>query len=457
VTLADRTRVDGTIHGKVTITSGNGVFIKAKDAKTFPVTTTNSSITFPLPIPGGVNLEPGVTAGIGPGAFGAVVVKANAVLNMAAGSYLMDSLDLEPSGKLALDTSKGPVRIYIRGAAILRGNIASPTGAKDLSIVYFGSAALQIEAPLTATVISAAATINVKSVQTLSGAYFAPSVEVFPDDTVTHVASQTPVIAKRTGRVEAESFDAKSGGHNAGATIDQLSGGNWLLYRGFDFGAAGQYNRIQLNVLSPTGVDEIVVRVDSLTGTVAGDLQTLQTGPGYIVESTALNPAVTGVHDTYVIFNGAEAGGLDWFELGKAPTGQVLTQSIVKEFPDGGPPPPAPVEDEEDFPDNTFWTQLPHDVQMPPHTKSGKRLQLGVKADVLLQVTWTGGPGPVGIDLYDESVHLIPPSYSRSFPGENKLLVVMKGVSPQLLALIIRNDGDTMVTTNAVNGFAPVP
>src|SRR5262245_3352279 len=273
VKIADRTVVNGTIHGTVSVTSGVGVTIKAKDNKSFQTVTTTGSVTFPTTNAGGFNLEPGATGTLGPGSYGAVAVKSNAKLKVSTGSYLMESLDLEPQGTLALNTTAGPIVFYVRTSpVILRGKITTTTDARDFTLVYFGSSALFVEAPFAGTIVASAAQVNIGSVSPLSGAFFAAGIEVFPGDTVTHVATRFPVIGTRKGQIEAETADANSGGHNTGAAIDMLSGGDWLLFRGVDFGPAGKFNRIQFNIMSPSGIDQVVVHLDSLTGPTVATL-----------------------------------------------------------------------------------------------------------------------------------------------------------------------------------------
>ena len=236
VTIGDRTIVNGTIHGNVSVTTGNSVTVKAKDNKSFTTTTNTSSVTFPTTNAGGFDLEPGATGRLGPGSFGAVAVKSRSTLHVSTGSYLMESLDLEPQSTLTLDTTSGPIVFYVRTSVILRGTITSTTDARDFTLIYLGSTALAVEAPFNGTIVAPSAQVNLTSVQPLSGAYFAAGIEVYPGDTVTHVATRNPVFAPREGQIQAETADGNSGGNNTGTVVNNLAGGDWLLFRGVDFG-----------------------------------------------------------------------------------------------------------------------------------------------------------------------------------------------------------------------------
>ncbi len=458
VTVADRTVVNGTIHGAVTVTKGNGVTVHAQDHTTFTTITAASSVTFPTQNAGGLDLEPGRVATLGPGSYGAIAVKSGSTLHLSTGSYRFESLDLEPSSTFALNTAAGPITIYVRAAAILRGSITSSTDARDFTLVYLGSQVLSVEAPLNATVIAPLATVNITSVQPITGAFFAASIEVYPGDTVTHVATRNSVIATRTGRVEAESFDANLGGHLAGSQVNQLSGGDWLFYRGVDFGAPGQFNRIQLDLLSPSGLDEVVVRVDSLTGPIVADFTSLQTRTSYEPESSPLSPSVSGVHDTYIVFNGAENDGLDWFQLVKGAVKTVVVDSGV--VTDAGTPnydAHAPTEAEEDVPDNITWFPMPQNVVIPANSSDGVVLQVKVPFVMLVQVRWTSGTGPVTATLLDPNQQPITPANTGSVADEHKFLLMSPSLPAETVGVRVTNQGPTPVTVNVLAGAFPAP
>jgi hypothetical protein len=457
VTVGDRTVVNGKIHGAVTVTKGTGVTINAQDHTAFTTTTATSSVTFPTQNAGGLDLEPGTISTLGPGSYGAIAVKSNSTLHISSGSYRFESLDLETSSNLALNTAAGPITIYVRGTTILRGKITSPTDARDFTLVYLGSQPLAVEAPLNATVIAPLATVNITSVQPITGAFFAAAIEVYSGDTVTHVATRTAVIATRTGRIQAETFDANLGGRLAGAQVDQLSGGNWLFYRGVDFGAVGQYNRIQLNLLSPTGVDEIVVHVDSLTGPVVADFVSLQTGPTYQNESSPLS-SVSGVHDTYITFNGSEKDGLDWFQLTKRAVKTVVVDSGV--VTDAGTPnydAHAPTEIEEDVPDNITWFPMPQNVVIPANASDGVSLKIATPFVMIVQVRWTSGTGPVVATLLDPNQQPIPPANTGSVADEHKFLLMSPSLPAETIGVLVTNKGSTPVTVNVLAGAFPAP
>jgi len=456
VTIADRTVVNGTIHGAVSVTTGNGVTVKAKDNKSFQTVTSTSSVTFPVTNAGGFNLEPGATGTLFPGSYGAVAVKSNSKLKVSTGSYLIESLDLEPQSTLALDTTSGPIVFYVRTSVILRGNITTKTDARDFTLIYFGSSALFVEAPFSGTIVASGAQLNITSVQPINGAFFASGIEVYPGDTCTHVASRNPVVATRKGQIEAETADGNSGGNNTGTQINMLSGGDWLLFRGVDFGSAGQFNRIQFNIQSPTGVDQVVVHLDSLTGTTIATLQTMATGTTFAPESKALTVSVTGVHDTYLVFNGPENVGLDWFKLTFVSPPTVTTTSGFAP-PDAGPPAnlgQLPFGESGDIPDTVAWVPTPKNVTIPVSGYDGFTVDSINPARMFAICDFTG-PGPVAIHALDPNNNEITPA-NKATVG-SRVSFMTGTLAPQHLSFVIQNLGSAPVTVNCGVGFVPPP
>jgi len=456
VKIADRTVVNGTIHGAVSITKGVGVTVKATDNKSFQTVTSTSSVTFPTTNAGGFNLEPGATGTLFPGSYGAVAAKSNSKLKVSTGSYLLESLDLEPQSTLALDTTNGPIVFYVRASVILRGNITTTTDARDFTLVYFGSSALFVEAPFNGTIVASAAQLNITSVQPIKGAFFASGIEVYPGDTCTHQASRVPVIGTRKGQIEAETADGNSGGNNTGTQVNMLSGGDWLLFRGVDFGTAGQFNRIQFNIQSPSGVAQVVVHRDSLTGPTIATLQTIATGTVFAPESTALTTSVTGVHDTYLVFNGPENVGLDWFKLiFIAPETVTINSGFAN--PDAGPPPnlgQLPFGESGDIPDIIAWGHIPKNVTIPAGSSDGVALNAVVPVVMFAICDFTGSV-PVVLRAIDHNGNTITPA-NQSTIG-SRVSMITGTLQPQNLGIVVQNNSSAAVTVNCALGLTPPP
>lgn len=120
--------------------------------------------------------------------------------------------------------------------------------------------------------------------------------------------------------IEAEAFfglsgidteDCSEGGQNVGWIHD----GDWCAYYGIDF--SGGASGFQARVSSSNAGGNIEIRLDSLTGTLIGTCPVAHTGGWQDWETrTADIAGVSGVHDVYLVFTGADAGYLfnvNWF------------------------------------------------------------------------------------------------------------------------------------------------
>jgi hypothetical protein len=456
VTIGARTIVNGTINGAVTITSGTGVTIKAKDNKSFTTTTSTSEITFPTTNAGAYDLEPGGTGRLSPGSYGAVAVKSRSKLSVTTGSYLLESLDLEPQSTLALNTTAGPIVFYVRTSVILRGTITSTTDARDFTLVYFGSTALAVEAPFNGTIVAPSAQVNVTSVQPLNGAFFAAGIEVYPGNTVTHVASRVPVISPREGPVQAGTADGNSGGNNTGTAVTNLSGGDWVLFRGVDFGKAGTFDRIQLNIQSPSGTDQVLVNLDSLSGTTIGTLPTFATGASFVPESAPLTTSVSGVHDLYLIFNGSENAALASFQLTFVPPATTSTIASSPPPPDAGGPSPSQLVFGEsgDMPDTVAWVNVPPNVTIPANGSDGVEVTTVIPTVMFATCDFTGA-GPLVMHALDHNNNVITPATQTTIGS--RAFFITNTLPAQKLGLLVQNSTSVPVTVNCALGFAPPP
>jgi len=249
-----------------------------------------------------------------------------------------------------------------------------------------------------------------------------------------------------------------SGGTSTGLQVTQLSGGDWLLYRTVNFGQPGQFNRVRFNVLSPTGVDEIVVHVDSLTGPTVADLVTLPTGTGYFAESTALSPGVSGIHDTYVVVSGAEAAGLDWFELFTGATRHVSVTPGPAPNMDAGAPDvgsTTPRDEQDDTADDSAWLPLPKNVSIAPNAAEGLSIQINTASAMIVRVTWTGGAGPVAIFLFDQAANPIAPLGSHASSVHKEMSIETGLLAPQTITLVVQNTGTGTIVATPLVGFLP--
>ena len=130
---------------------------------------------------GDVNLEPSTLQTLAPGRFGNVNVKSNSLLNVRTGTYVLESLSLEPGAALVVDVAQGPVYLYVRQSLIYRGKITIlHGGAGDLLLGYLGTASAFLEAPFNGTAVAPNASLVLASLTSgqHQGSFFGRNIEV---------------------------------------------------------------------------------------------------------------------------------------------------------------------------------------------------------------------------------------------------------------------------------------
>jgi DNA-binding protein YbaB len=206
VTLRDRSQVNGSIKTSSTITRQNATVVTGAVVQNglIQVPNLNLSVTFPAN-QGVLDLEPTTpptVKTIKPGAWAAVSVKSTATLQLSTGTYFFDSLDVEPGGKLSLDSKAGQVIIYMRNGLIFRGTIVERTApAPRLFIGSLGTVTATVGAPFTGTLVAPDALIDLATVPNITagpfhtGAFFGKDITVHQDNTIICVPfSGLPVL-----------------------------------------------------------------------------------------------------------------------------------------------------------------------------------------------------------------------------------------------------------------------
>jgi hypothetical protein len=188
VTLADRDHLLGKVVAAKT-TEGNSVHVDGGlDTTTalLPATVTTWTVTYPAATVANVVVPVNGTSTAAPGRYGTLQVFSGGKLNLSAGTYFIDNLDLESSAKLILNQDAGPVILYVRTSAIYRGAITTTSGVSpDLLFGYFGTADLFIQASFVGTIVAPTAKIVLGMVTAgHTGAFFGANIEVSANTTV---------------------------------------------------------------------------------------------------------------------------------------------------------------------------------------------------------------------------------------------------------------------------------
>ena len=192
INLSNGARVNGmaTSAGAITLSPGSEVSggTAAFTTVMLPATPVVDG-TFPPSSGGDVDLEPGLSASLAPGAYGQVAVKSRSMLRLAAGVYTFQSFDLEPQAELSLDGTAGNITIKVRDTIVVRGEIGpapAPAKPSPFLLAYFGTADAFLETGFAGSVYAPNANLvlGASPQATFTGQYFAKTVTTRPDTIV---------------------------------------------------------------------------------------------------------------------------------------------------------------------------------------------------------------------------------------------------------------------------------
>ncbi|HET7538352.1 MAG TPA: hypothetical protein VFK05_00725 [Polyangiaceae bacterium] len=199
-TLADRSRITGSLYSSQAAQKGIGVTVTGFDQESTTFTTDGSwlaEVTWPTVINPAVNLDPASPTpppfNLAPGAYDSVSVKAGRTLVLSAGKYYFGPWTQEPSSGLVINSSAGPVYVYMQGAFTFRGNLTGSNAPNmnrpSLTILSFASGLHSIERPFTGVVLAPMGSINLDagSNARFNGAFIGRAVTVHEQSIVTHM------------------------------------------------------------------------------------------------------------------------------------------------------------------------------------------------------------------------------------------------------------------------------
>ncbi len=191
VILFDQATVDGNI-----ITGGQFIHQNQwtvtgdilEEQNLLPGVPLDFAVEYPTAGPS-VQLEPDQAQTLPPGSYGAAVIKSRAKLDLSAGEYFFDSLLVESEGELALDTTGGPVILYVQGSLSYRGKMGS-VPASDVLVIATGTSQVEIDAPFRGTLVAPNAALRLSPVDSTGhvGAFFARQVVAEANNPIQHTA-----------------------------------------------------------------------------------------------------------------------------------------------------------------------------------------------------------------------------------------------------------------------------
>jgi hypothetical protein len=172
VTLADDADVTGTIRAFTpTVLPGLGTF----------------DVPFPSFGPE-LNMQPGQVVSLAPSARDFVKVERDAVLKLSSGFYYFRDLHVEPEGTIEVNSSAGPIRVYVENDMHFKGSVIDTHGLTGtLFIGFLGTGTAHLLGPVGATVAAPFGTLNLDSAGgTFYGAFLARELRLEPHVTVLH-------------------------------------------------------------------------------------------------------------------------------------------------------------------------------------------------------------------------------------------------------------------------------
>ncbi len=183
VTMLDRARVTGNVVSSGSVTRGSSTVVTGTVLQNTPITFDTWSWKVSLPASGApVSVPVNGTRNLSPGSYASVQAFSGARLNLVAGTYYFDQLQMEPQSRIGADTRNGTITIYVRQAFTFRGSTVF-TGPNDrLMIVYLGTAAPALDKSFDGTLVAPSASVRLGvGGSPYYGSIFAKSVQLDPD------------------------------------------------------------------------------------------------------------------------------------------------------------------------------------------------------------------------------------------------------------------------------------
>jgi MYXO-CTERM domain-containing protein len=232
VSLSSNAFVGGSVKSGGAVTRQAGATVQGTISQNVanlavPAAPAFETVTFP----GGaiVSVVKNQTTSINPGGFSSVTVNGGGTLQLKTGRYLMNSFDVESGAKVVLNSSAGPVEIFVKTTIIYRGQFSDVTGKpENLRITFLGTSAAFLEASFLGrfSAPNAAVTLGGATNQTFQGLFFGKSIAARADVKVGCQAtlSEGAALAERKNTAGAgcacttSPGMGESGGRGLGAT-----------------------------------------------------------------------------------------------------------------------------------------------------------------------------------------------------------------------------------------------
>jgi hypothetical protein len=191
VMLRERCRVNGFVKTASALSQQNNVVITGTVSQNYQIQFPNLNVpvSFPTNNQGPLIVQPDQPGSGTPGAYSTGAVYSRGTLSLSAGTYCFDSLAIEPQAKVFVNSSAGPLVIYVKNDFTYRGLFVETSGGTmKLAIICMGQNIVPLESPFTGTLVVPNGTINIQSSASPGhkGAFYARNITVQPDVVITH-------------------------------------------------------------------------------------------------------------------------------------------------------------------------------------------------------------------------------------------------------------------------------
>ncbi|MBX3186802.1 MAG: hypothetical protein KF819_07290, partial [Labilithrix sp.] len=182
VRLRNRSTVDGDVKtGEPAISIGNAATVTGS-VLTGAALTPVRKLTWTISFGSGeqdVVVGSGADRALAPGAYRDVRVQPGATLRLSAGKYDLRTLRSLPNSHVVIDTTAGPVFIYVDGLLDIKEPLDADGAENRVLLGYLGTGVVSLAPPFAGTVVAPRATIKLGS-GGYRGSFFAETIEVGP-------------------------------------------------------------------------------------------------------------------------------------------------------------------------------------------------------------------------------------------------------------------------------------
>jgi hypothetical protein len=189
VVVRDRGEVHGFIRTSDTLEKHNQTVIDGpvEEHATLVLPNLALNVQFPTVTQGTIELEPNQQQTAGPGFYNQLHPKSNAQVFLSSGTYYFNDLFLEPSSKVWLNASSGPIIIWVKNSFTFRGEfLDSAGGFPRVFVGYLGTSTAVVEKKYRGTLSAPNAKISISTIQSHEGAFHGKDIEVQPDTQICH-------------------------------------------------------------------------------------------------------------------------------------------------------------------------------------------------------------------------------------------------------------------------------